>query len=199
MSDLAATNCGCECGNGDNGCGSLIWILLLLCCCGGNNGSFLSNGSGCDNILPLLLILCCCGNGNGCFWSFKRAKNIFWKCAGDSETSGFIFFSGAHKRRVRELPSPPFYDSLPAVSSFLFLFFRLPGHFFPALLLFFFLYAFLIYHINTVALSYQTFHSASSKKSVFFNICRPDHSVINAALSHTYIKIRLTRIKWQKQ
>ena len=63
MSDLAATNCGCECGNGDNGCGSLIWILLLLCCCGGNNGSFLSNGSGCDNILPLLLILCCCGNG----------------------------------------------------------------------------------------------------------------------------------------
>ena len=57
MSDLAATNCGCECGNGDNGCGSLIWILLLLCCCGGNNGSFLSNGSGCDNILPLFLIL----------------------------------------------------------------------------------------------------------------------------------------------
>ena len=63
MSDLAATNCGCDCGE-NNGCGNLIWLFLILSCCGGNNGSFFNNGSGCDNILPLLLILCCCG-GNG--------------------------------------------------------------------------------------------------------------------------------------
>ncbi len=68
MSDLAATNCGCE---GINSC-SLIWIILLLnCFCGGNNGtSFLNgNGGGCGNdscLIILLLLLCggCGGNGN---------------------------------------------------------------------------------------------------------------------------------------
>ncbi|MCU6761155.1 Uncharacterised protein [uncultured Roseburia sp.] len=65
MSDLAATNCGCDCGD-NNGCGNLIWLFLILSCCGGNNGSFF-NGSGCDNILPLLLILCCCGGNGGSF------------------------------------------------------------------------------------------------------------------------------------
>ena len=46
MSDLTATNCGC---NDGCGCGnSIIWIILLLCCCGGNNGSaFSNNGCGC--------------------------------------------------------------------------------------------------------------------------------------------------------
>ena len=45
MSDLAATNCGCN----DNGCGcnSIIWIILLLCCCGGNSWGM--GRSGCDN------------------------------------------------------------------------------------------------------------------------------------------------------
>jgi hypothetical protein len=65
MSDLAATNCGCD---SSNSCSSLIWILLLLSCCG-NGGTSLFNGNGCgngcDSIWIILLILCCCGNGNG--------------------------------------------------------------------------------------------------------------------------------------
>ncbi len=75
MSDLAATNCGCE---GVNSC-SLIWIILLLnCLCGGNNGtSFLSNNGGCgcgnDSCLIILLLLLCggCGgsNNNGSFFN----------------------------------------------------------------------------------------------------------------------------------
>ena len=67
MSDLAATNCGCN----DNGCGcsSIIWIILLLSCCGGNSG-FGGNGCGndCGNnscIWIILLLLCCGGNGFG--------------------------------------------------------------------------------------------------------------------------------------
>ena len=63
MSDLAATNCGCE---NEGGCNSIIWLIILLCCCGcGNNGI----GGGCDNgnnsCLWLILLLFCCG-GNGC-------------------------------------------------------------------------------------------------------------------------------------
>ena len=67
MSDLAATNCGCN----DGGCNnSIIWIILLLSCCGGcgNNGSFLSgNGCGNDSCLWIILLLLCCGGcgGNG--------------------------------------------------------------------------------------------------------------------------------------
>ena len=52
MSDITATNCGCErdcgcgggCGNpanffgGNGSCCNLIWILLLLSCCSGNDG-----------------------------------------------------------------------------------------------------------------------------------------------------------------
>ena len=78
MSDLAATNCGCECGGNDTtwsgANGSWIWIILLLtCCCGGNSGSFLGRGNdgcGCSTWLILLLLMCCCGgdnNGCGCF------------------------------------------------------------------------------------------------------------------------------------
>ena len=68
MSDLAATNCGCD---DRNGCSSIIWILLLLCCCGNGHGFFGGDGcgNGCDSIWIILLILCCCGNGHGfgCF------------------------------------------------------------------------------------------------------------------------------------
>ena len=41
MSDLTATNCGCDngCGlsfgNGSCGC-NILWIIILLCACGGN-------------------------------------------------------------------------------------------------------------------------------------------------------------------
>ncbi len=76
MSDLAATNCGCnECGNNNGGCGSILWIIILLSCCGngfGGNGC----GNGCGNngfggdscILIIILLLCCGGNdcGFGC-------------------------------------------------------------------------------------------------------------------------------------
>ena len=53
MSDLTATNCGCNnrcgCNNGLFG-GSCIWIILLLFCCGGNgNGLFGGCGNDCDN------------------------------------------------------------------------------------------------------------------------------------------------------
>ena len=57
MSDLSATNCGCN-GNGtavanNNGGNSCLWIILLLifcggCGCNGNGASTLSNnGYGC--------------------------------------------------------------------------------------------------------------------------------------------------------
>lgn len=80
MSDLSATNCGCNnnCGSifGNNGC-NWIWIILLLFCCGGcgNGGMLGSNncGCGCDNnnnccewLIWILLISCFCGNNNSC-------------------------------------------------------------------------------------------------------------------------------------
>ena len=87
MSDLTATNCGCNnnscgCGCGNNGGflgGSCIWIILLLFCCGGNGNGIFGGNCGCDNgcgnnnnccdwIIWILLISCFCGNGcgNGC-------------------------------------------------------------------------------------------------------------------------------------
>ena len=76
MSDLAATNCGCEdrggCGCGcannsgcgcDNSCGCNNG-------CGCNSGWGLSGGNNsCCNILWIIILMCCCGNngyGNGC-------------------------------------------------------------------------------------------------------------------------------------
>lgn len=73
MSDLAATNCGC---NEGNGCCSIIWILLLLSCCGNGSGFF--GGNSCDNnncsCIWIILLLFFCGgcndgigfNNNGC-------------------------------------------------------------------------------------------------------------------------------------
>ncbi|MDD6637342.1 MAG: chorion class high-cysteine HCB protein 13 [Lachnospiraceae bacterium] len=71
MSDLAATNCGCNtCDNGCNSC-NIIWIILLLSCFCGNGSSFSMNGGNCGNdnccwIIILLLLFCNNGNGNGC-------------------------------------------------------------------------------------------------------------------------------------
>ena len=85
MSDLTATNCGCNnsCSN-NNGCGnglfgnSCIWIILLLFCggCGNNNsgcGLLGNNNSGndcCEWLIWILLLSCFCGgscsNNNGC-------------------------------------------------------------------------------------------------------------------------------------
>lgn len=73
MSDLTATNCGCNngCNNGFGGCESIIWLIILLSCCGGNGwGNFGSgcgcgDNNGCNNILWILILLCCCG-GNNC-------------------------------------------------------------------------------------------------------------------------------------
>lgn len=90
MSDLTATNCGCNdsCGCAQNnsifGGNSCIWIILLLLFCGGNNGGlFGNNGCGCNNgcgntslfsgnggccewIIWILLLSSFCGNGCGC-------------------------------------------------------------------------------------------------------------------------------------
>lgn len=75
MSELSATNCGCDnspttCGNGC-GISSCLWILILLFCCGcgnsGNNNYYGHSGDcggGCDCIWIILLLLFC-GNGNG--------------------------------------------------------------------------------------------------------------------------------------
>lgn len=78
MSDLTASNCGC--GNENNCCSSIIWIIILLAICGNGNtrsgsgcgcgcgsgfGFFGGNdGCGCE-ILIILLLLSCCG-GNSC-------------------------------------------------------------------------------------------------------------------------------------
>lgn len=67
MSDLSATNCGCDCQR-ESSCGnnSCIWIILLLLCCGGN--SFGRSGCGCDGdnscLWIILLLICCGGCGN---------------------------------------------------------------------------------------------------------------------------------------
>lgn len=74
MSDLTATNCGCNNGTSNassNGCSSLIWIIILLSLCGGCGGNGLSlannNDNGCETLIILLLLLSCCGgNNNGC-------------------------------------------------------------------------------------------------------------------------------------
>lgn len=85
MSDLSATNCGCN-NNRSNDCGcggvfggdSCTWIiiLLLLFSCGGCGNGLLSNSNGCGcgcgndsngcGCLILILLLFCCGNGFGC-------------------------------------------------------------------------------------------------------------------------------------
>jgi hypothetical protein len=72
MSDLAATNCGCN----EGGCNSIIWIILLLCCCCNGNGfgngcgngtSLFNGGDSCCWIIILLLLCGGCGNNNnGC-------------------------------------------------------------------------------------------------------------------------------------
>lgn len=80
MSDLSATQCGCNnTREGNNGCCSLIWLIILFsicgnnndgCGCGGNNGLSLFNnndgGCGCSSLIWLLLLLSCCG-GNSIF------------------------------------------------------------------------------------------------------------------------------------
>ena len=86
MSDLTATNCGCNnsCGNINCGIGifgnSCIWIILLRFCgggCGNNNGcGLLGNNNGCGGndccewLIWILLLSCFCGGGcgnnNGC-------------------------------------------------------------------------------------------------------------------------------------
>lgn len=72
MSDLAATNCGCECNSGCNsfgGGGNLIWLILILSLCGGNGlgGGSCNSGcggnGGCDIIWIIILLSCCGGNG----------------------------------------------------------------------------------------------------------------------------------------
>ena len=88
MSDLTATNCGCNnnscsnnnnCSNGIFG-NSCIWIILLLFCgggCGNNDGcGLLGNNNGCGGndccewLIWILLLSCFCGGGcgnnNGC-------------------------------------------------------------------------------------------------------------------------------------
>ncbi len=87
MSDLTATNCGCNnsCGNGTSNTSGLfggnncIWLILLLLFCGGNgcgsNGISLLSGNGCGNdgnsccewiIWLLILSSICGGSGSGC-------------------------------------------------------------------------------------------------------------------------------------
>lgn len=75
MSDLSATNCGCN-GNsreGNNGCSSLIWLLILLSLLNNNDGCgsgrsgfglFNNDNSCCNTIIWLLILSSCCGNGS---------------------------------------------------------------------------------------------------------------------------------------
>ncbi len=77
MSDLSATQCGCNnTREGSNGCCSLIWLIILFSICGNNNdgcgcggsgfGLFNNNndgcGCGCGNWIWLLILLSYCGN-----------------------------------------------------------------------------------------------------------------------------------------
>lgn len=78
MSDLTASNCGCNtCGNngffGRNGCEGLIFLILIFSCFGGGSGFGFRNdcdNNNCCNLIWLILIFCCFGNGfsgfNGC-------------------------------------------------------------------------------------------------------------------------------------
>lgn len=96
MSDLTATNCGCGCDNGNNGCCStLIWLLLLTSCCGNGNGLFGGNGCGNDNsCLWLILILCCCGGcGNGGFFAIAAVAAEMDAAASPLFRRGEINFS----------------------------------------------------------------------------------------------------------
>lgn len=75
MSDLTATNCGCNNGCGStfgNGC-NWLWIILLFSCFGnGTSGLFGNSGCGCNGnennscewLIWILLISCLCGNNN---------------------------------------------------------------------------------------------------------------------------------------
>lgn len=75
MSDLSATNCGCNnsCSNNRSSCGfggdNCCWIIILLLLCSGSGSGFGFNNNGCgDNngcscILWILILLSCCGNG----------------------------------------------------------------------------------------------------------------------------------------
>ena len=76
MSDLTATNCGCNdsCNgvstanynNGGCGCGcSWIWILILLFAFGGNGFGRSGNGCGCNNGGGFNLLN---NNGSCCEW-----------------------------------------------------------------------------------------------------------------------------------
>lgn len=80
MSDLTATNCGCNDAQnanffGNNGSCNLIWLILLLsllnnnndgCGCGGGFGLFNNSGrnsnNSCSWLIWILLISCFCGN-----------------------------------------------------------------------------------------------------------------------------------------
>lgn len=75
MSDLSATQCGCNnTREGNNGCCSLIWLIILFsicgnndgCGCGGGMGLFNNNndgcGCGCNSWIWILILLSCCGN-----------------------------------------------------------------------------------------------------------------------------------------
>ena len=81
MSDLTATNCGCNNSNGTSNAsngffgGNCGWLILLLLFCGGgcgNNGTSLLSNDGnscCEWIIWLLILSCICGgngNNNGC-------------------------------------------------------------------------------------------------------------------------------------
>ena len=84
MSDLAATNCGCNgcnnCGGNSNSCCSIIiWILLLSVFCGNQGGMTWGMGGncGCNECgnqswiwIILILLFCGCGNQNGCGCGF---------------------------------------------------------------------------------------------------------------------------------
>lgn len=142
MSDLAATNCGCECGGNDSSWNfsnnNWIWIIILLfSCCGGSSMCNRSNdGCGCNNWIWIIILLFLCGDNNGC---------------------GCFQYREAYKKKEEvNLASSFFLVSFPR--RFLSFFCFLPSHFFLFFSHFFFLKTLFIHHIYTITIMNQTSH-----------------------------------------
>lgn len=126
MSDLTATNCGCDngcnsgCGSGTNSlfntgsCGcSIIWIILLLNIFCGNGCGQSSCGCNDNNncLLILLLLLCCNGDCGLNFQSFllSEVRAITY----DTRLSSTYYFVSSFFLLEFSAVSFPYFSFLP--------------------------------------------------------------------------------------